>query len=127
MSNVISAISWKNSQGVFGGDIANWKELGGMDHPIILVVPGKNTGAFKRFPWAISFIAQGATARQWGIKSIKIDGLPPKDEDYPYYQVFFYVTKGKPAGHAKAFIDFALSKKVDRYLECGLLLDLFAS
>ena len=65
----------------------------------------------KRFPWAISFIAQGATAKQWGIKSIKIDGLPPKDEDYPYYQVFFYVTKGKPAGHAKAFIDFALSKK----------------
>jgi ABC-type phosphate transport system substrate-binding protein len=40
---------------------------------------------------------------------IKIGGLTPKNDCYPYYQVFLFVTKGRPTGASKAFIDFAYS------------------
>jgi phosphate transport system substrate-binding protein len=120
--------------------ITNWKSLGGRDHDIVLVVPGKNTAAYKnfdrqvikrgdiiydfmtykstmaikavkKFPYAISFIAHGAASRHSGIKTIKIDGLSPKDENYPYYQAFSFVSKGEPRGVARKFIAFALSGK----------------
>ena len=32
-------------QHIFSGDIANWKEVGGPDLPITLVVPGEETGS----------------------------------------------------------------------------------
>jgi len=42
---------------------------------------------------------------------LKIDGRLPADPDYPYFQIFYYVTKGQPKGNLKAFIDFAFSEK----------------
>ena len=138
----VDNLTEKQLQDIFSGDITNWKEVGGADHPIVVIVPGKNTGAYqnfsrlvmkrreeirydlmaykstmvietmKRFPLgAISFIAQGAVAKHPEIKTIRIDGLSPRDKDYPYYQIFSFVTKGEPKGPAKAFIDFALSEK----------------
>ena len=65
----------------------------------------------RRFPGAISFIAQGAVADQGGIKKLSINGLFPDDEGYPYSQTFSFITKGKPKGAAKVFIDFAFSDK----------------
>ena len=41
---------------------------------------------------------------------MKIDGRLPRDNNYPYSQIFYFITKGEPAGPAKALIDFALSK-----------------
>jgi hypothetical protein len=35
----------------------------------------------------------------------------PEDKDYPYYQTFYFGTRGEPAGLVKALIDFALSGK----------------
>jgi ABC-type phosphate transport system substrate-binding protein len=67
--------------------------------------------AVKRFPWAISFITQGAVANQHGVRKITIDGLSTTDKDYPYYQEFSFVTRGSPVGVAKTFVDFAFSKK----------------
>jgi len=43
------------------------------------------------------------------VKVLKIEGRSPLDMGYPYYQVFSFVTKGKPTGAAKEFIDDVLS------------------
>ena len=62
----------------------------------------------ERFPEAISFIA-GGVANHEGVKTLKIDGLAPSDRDYPYYQILSFVTKGRPSGAVKQFVDDALS------------------
>ncbi len=136
----VTDISEKQLQGIFNRDISNWRELGGPDQPIMLIVPGKDTAAYqnferqvmalgeieydlmtylstqvidavKRFPWSISFIAQGAVANQTDVIKMRINGLSIKDKDYPYYQQFSFVTAGTPVGVAQAFIDFVLSEK----------------
>jgi phosphate transport system substrate-binding protein len=137
---------------IFTGATSNWKEVGGLDKEIIRIVPGKDTAAYKNFylqvmlgrdidhdvmtskstmvievtrslPGSISFIAQGAAAyRLEGIRLVRINGLAPGNSDYPYYQVFSFVTAGIPAGTAKKFIDFALSEEGRRImLKRGML------
>lgn len=125
---------------IFNKKITNWKQLGRPDERIVLVVPGKSTAAYenfghlalkrkeinydvmtnlsttalevvKRFPGAISFVTQGAVSKAGGVRTVKVNGLAPKDKGYPYFQEFSFVTKGQPAGPARAFIDFALSEK----------------
>ena len=136
----VGNISEKQLQDVFARNISNWEELGGPDQPILLILPGKDTAAYlnferqvmhqgeivydlmthlstqvidavKRFPWSISFITQGAVVNQAGVKKLQINGLSTENKNYPYYQEFSFVTKGKPLGDAKAFVDFARSKK----------------
>jgi phosphate transport system substrate-binding protein len=131
---------------IFNKKIINWKQLGRTDEMIVLVVPGKNTAAYqnfghlalkrkeidydimtnlsttalevvKRFPAAISFVTQGAIGKAGGVKTVKVNGSSPKDKGYPYFQEFSFVTKGKPAGAAKTFIDFALSEKGREIME----------
>lgn len=63
----------------------------------------------RRFPWSISFITQGAVVGQADIRAVKISGLGTSDRNYPYHQAFSFVTKGTPAGPAKAFVDYAFS------------------
>jgi ABC-type phosphate transport system substrate-binding protein len=126
---------------IFGGTITNWKEVGGLDQPIIVILPSEETAAHRnfslkvmfsremvfdiktqrstmvieatgRFPGSISFIAQGAARyRQKEVRVCKVNGLTPQDAGYPYFQVFSFVTKGKPAGTVKKLIDFALSEE----------------
>jgi phosphate transport system substrate-binding protein len=68
--------------------------------------------AVKYFPCeTVSFISQGAALNEEAITTIKINGLSPQDKDYPYYQIFYYVTKGEPAGSVKQFVDFTFSEK----------------
>lgn len=134
----VDGVTADQLQDVFSGDITNWKALGGPDEPIVVVVPGKDTGAnqnfrrqvmkhkeivydimtyksttdidvIEKFPWSISFIARGATVANKGVKALKIDGLSPENPEYPYYQVFAFVTKGEPSGPAKAFVEFTFS------------------
>jgi phosphate transport system substrate-binding protein len=126
-------------QDIFNGHISNWKELGGVDLPMVLVVPGVDTAAYKNFTHdvmgkkkirydfmaydsvmaadavthypcgTISFITQGAVHNKPEIQAIQVDGILPSDDKYPYFQEFFYVTKGQPKGAVKAFIDFSFS------------------
>jgi phosphate transport system substrate-binding protein len=136
----VDNISLRQVEGVFGGHITNWKELGGPNEPIILVVPGKDTAAYKNFerqamkrgkiiydfmsyrstmavravrrvPYTISFIGQGVIANQAGIKTLKIDGRLPGDSNYPFHQVLSFAVEGNPVGLAEAFIDFTFSEE----------------
>ena len=131
--NPLSNLAEDELKDIFTGGITNWKKLVGADERIMVVLPDKNNAiyenfsrnaldrrdmvfdiitykstmvveAVKRFPWAISFIAQGAAHRA-GVKVVNIDGLAPADVGYPYSQVFSFVTKGKPRGPVKEFID----------------------
>jgi len=137
----VENLSKDQVQDIFSGDITNWKDVGGIDLPIMVVVPGQDTAANKNFrrqimkhkeinytfsaydstmvikaiktlpDGAISFIANGAVAHEDRVQTLRIDGMLPKDADYPYSQIFYYVTRGKPEGSLKAFIDFAFSDK----------------
>ena len=137
----VNNISTRQLRKIFSGSVKNWKEVGGPDLPITLVVPAYDTGANKNFrrlimrhkestydyitykstrvleaierlpAGAISFISRGAIITHPDIKALSINGKSPSDQSYLYYQTFYMVTKGEPKGSAKAFIDFIKSKK----------------
>jgi phosphate transport system substrate-binding protein len=138
--NRLSNLSEEQLRDIFSKKVTNWKQLNGPDETILLVIPGKATAAYenfktlalkrkdihydimtnqstlalevvKRLPAAISFVTQGAVANSGGVKWVKINGLSPNDQGYPYFQEFSFVTQRKPTAAARAFIDFALSEK----------------
>ncbi len=140
VSCTVRDITSRQLQDFFSGEIKNWKDVGGPDEPILVVLPGKTTGnyknferlamgqkemifdfmtykstmvieAVKRFPWSVSFISLGANVTKGATKTLKIDGLAPTDKEYPYHQTFSFITNGEPSGPAKKFIDFAMSEK----------------
>jgi phosphate transport system substrate-binding protein len=140
-STPVDALTTEQLQSLFSGNVANWKEVGGPDLAVTLVVPGENTGAHKNFrrqvmrhndvyydymtytstrvleaieslpPGAVSFISRGAQITHPKVKVVQIDGTKPGDADYPFYQMFHLVTKGEPAGSVKVFVDFLTSGK----------------
>lgn len=129
-------------RGIFSGAISNWKELGGPDRTIFRIVPGVETAAYRNLkqmvmqgqdikydvltrlstmvidevrlhPWSVSFIAQGAA--HWGRRGlhlIKVNGIHPREAGYPYYQIFSFVTRGKPTDAIRAFTEFARSDQI---------------
>jgi phosphate transport system substrate-binding protein len=148
----INNLSAGQLQQIFSGGITNWKEVGGPDLAITLVVPRNETGAHKNFRrqvmthreikynyltykstrvleaieelplGAISFISRGAQIIHPKIKVLSIDNKKPGDKSYPYYQIFYLISKGEPEGSIKAFVDFIKSKKgASIILERGML------
>jgi len=135
----VDNLSEQQLQDIFSGEITNWKEVGGADLRITVIVPDKDTAANKNFRrqimkdkeiqhhfetydstmvleavkyfpcGTISFIAQGAVTKYKEISTLRIDGRLPTDKDYPYHQIFYYITKGEASGAAKKFIDFSFS------------------
>lgn len=140
-STPVDALTTEQLQMLFSGNVDNWKEVGGPDLAVTLVVPGEQTGAHKNFrrqvmrhndvqydymtytstrvleaieslpAGAVSFISRGAQITHPKVKVVQIDGTKPGDADYPFYQMFNLVTKGEPAGTVKVFVDFLKSGK----------------
>ncbi len=140
-STPVDTLTTEQLQMLFSGNVVNWKEVGGPDLSVTLVVPGEQTGAHKNFrrqvmrhndvqydymtytstrvleaieslpPGAVSFISRGAQITHPKVKVVQIDGKKPGDADYPFYQMFHLVTKGEPVGTVKLFVDFTKSDK----------------
>jgi len=141
----VNDISEAQLQGIFSGQITNWKALGGKDGKIIVIVPGKETAAMKNFsllaltrfdvkydimtyrsnmvvnvvsriPESISFISKGSNARDAIAKILKVNGYLHMDPAYPYFQNFSLVTKYKPGHAVSAFVEFMTSDWVKTVL-----------
>jgi ABC-type phosphate transport system substrate-binding protein len=133
-------LSKKELRDIFLRNITNWRELGGPDQPVVLAVPGVETGAYKNFhlmvmkmkdiqydymsyqstqiiglvqqiAGSISFIARGAIVNNREVKAINIDGISATHPEYPLSQEFSFVTRGEPSGAAKALVDFTFSER----------------
>ena len=140
VSTQVRDLASSQLRAIFSGAITNWKEVGGPDKDIVVVVPERNTGAFKNFsllalkrfdvtydfmasrstdvvelvrrvPWSISFITQGAHTVHEALKTLRIDGRAPEDSEYPFHQDFSFVLNGEPRGISKKLIDFYFSEK----------------
>lgn len=135
----VTNLTEEQLRALFSGQITNWKELGGADLQVMLIVPDKDTAANKNFRrlimkdkeiqedfvtknstmvieavrhfpcGAVSFISGGAAMHDPELVAVKIDGLSTRDPAYPYFQTFYYVTRGVPAGAVKQFIDFSFT------------------
>jgi phosphate transport system substrate-binding protein len=125
---------------IFSGKITNWKEVGGKDQPIIIIIPGPSTGAYENFakqamgpyeikddliageavtaltgvrhvPGSISFITHSVAIQHKDVAVMNIDGLAPSDKAYPYSQTFSLVIKGDPGPMMKEVIKYLMSDK----------------
>lgn len=154
-SNPIAELSIGQLQDIFLGEIKNWRELGGNDVSISVVVREEGSGTREAFsnlvmeekPFIDKAIVQGSTGSvkqtvstvpgaigfislaqvDENIKVISIDGIKPTAKtilsgEYAIARPFLLVTKDKPAGSSKKFIDFILSKEGQKILsDSGVL------
>ncbi|MBW1899647.1 MAG: substrate-binding domain-containing protein, partial [Deltaproteobacteria bacterium] len=126
MTCPLSNLTINQVRGIFSGRISNWKELGGADRKIEVIVPGEQTGAYQNFrmkvmqmeeikydvifersvavigevqgkPGSISFMTNGALAGEESIKILTVDKVSPKDKRYPFKQIFSFAIKKYPA------------------------------
>lgn len=136
----VTNVSTKQLRDIFSGKITNWNVLGGADHEIVVVVPGKGTAAYKNFsqlalkrfdisynimtyrstmvvqvvehvPGSISFITKGSNARDANLNILEVDGIAHTDKAYPYLQSFSLVTRGRPADGIKILVDYLISEQ----------------
>ncbi len=131
----VKNITLRQARRLFSGHIKNWREIGGVDLPIIRIIPGEHTGAYKNFkqfvmgtfepagdlvatrsftavvgvkniPGSIAFISNGIALKYQDINIMTIGGVDSSDSAYPFRQVFAMVVKGKPTPMMKEVIKF---------------------
>ena len=149
-SSKVKNLTLNQVREVFSGHVKNWKELGGEDLPIVLVIPSKSTGAHQNFkklvmgpfelkddltasaaftavigvehiPGSISFIANSIATQHKAVSVASVDGRSPGDSGYPYHQVFYLVIKGEPDPMMKQVINYMISDKAkQRMIQRGM-------
>lgn len=136
----VQSLTEEQLQDIFAGDITNWEEVGGANLPVMIIVPGKDSAAHKNFRrhvmkekdiahdftahdatmvieaikhfacGAVAFSSQGAAVQHEDLVTVRINGYAPTDKEYPYDQIFYYITKGELSGNIKKFIDYTYSE-----------------
>jgi phosphate transport system substrate-binding protein len=123
--NPVKALTKEQIKGIFTGKIQSWKEVGGNDDPIMVVVSTQNPatmGAFKKlaldgeaylkdnldiptFPEITNVIASNPNAIGFGPHSLGKEGnkIPQIPE---FSRPVIAVTKGKPTAKVKRFLDY---------------------
>jgi phosphate transport system substrate-binding protein len=125
--NPVSKLSKEQLKGIFTGKITNWKEVGGNDSPIIVVLSTLNPatiGAFKKIildnaPYTKDVLELGhmdelrgavevnAEAIAIGTSAILSSGV--KQVQTPeVFRAVTLITKGEPSAKVRQFIDFVL-------------------
>ncbi len=138
--NKVKNLSLQQLREIFRAKITNWKDVGGDDQPIILIIPAKTTDAYKNFqqlvmgpnemqhdliasmavtavtsvkfiPGSISFITNSIALKHKEVTVLSLDGLHSADTGYPYHQTFSMILKGEPDPIMKGVINYLLSDK----------------
>ncbi len=143
--NPLNSLTQEQLQGIYLGDITNWKEVGGPDAPIVVYSRENSSGTYvfvkdtllggedytpraQTLPGTAAVvnavakekngIGYGGAAYAKGVKELKIkvgsEEVAPsadniKSGKYPLSRDLYFYLRNKPAGEAKAFIDFVLS------------------
>ncbi|MEE4356486.1 MAG: substrate-binding domain-containing protein [Desulfococcaceae bacterium] len=132
----VNNLSEQDLQKIFTRSVTNWKEVGGADQKITVVVPGRDTAAYQNFreqvmkgekivhdfmaaqssdvidavrtmQGSVSFITQGAVvANKGAVKKIRINSYSPKDTEYPYFQTMYFITKKEHGNAVEKLINF---------------------
>ncbi|QTA83038.1 PBM domain-containing protein [Desulfonema limicola] len=131
----VNNLSEAQLQDIFTKAVTNWKEVGGADKKIIVVVPAKETASHQNFkdqamkgkeivydfmseqsaevidavrtiPGAVSFITQGAVEKKGAVKTVSINNLSPRTSDYPYFQTMYLIAKKSHDKNVEKLIDF---------------------
>lgn len=153
-SNPVNNITLNQAKDILLGRITNWKELGGPNKRIILVLRAQNPEEGEEYSGVgymlrlmlfegseiefsknaiyvrdsekveeiiettpYTFAVTGvSSAKKRGLKVLSLNGIEPTKGNiasgaYPLFRPLFIVTKGKPAGKVKDFIDWLLSKE----------------
>ncbi|MBI9077725.1 MAG: substrate-binding domain-containing protein [Desulfatibacillum sp.] len=147
VQTTVKNVTQDQLRGIFSGAVTNWNQLGGPDKDLVVIVPSESSAAFRNFqrmvmeghsmswdvmvaestmvedvirriPWSLTFVAQGAThGKPQGSKVMKVNGLGPGDAGYPYLQTYSLVTKGKPDGLVKEFVDLVFTQSVTDHMK----------
>ncbi|HIJ78934.1 MAG: phosphate ABC transporter substrate-binding protein [Desulfobulbaceae bacterium] len=110
-SNPVQNLTSDQLKKIYAGEITNWKEVGGADQPILIVIdpkksqhrvqftkaimgdseittkgftvqkPPQTVGKVASFPPAISFTALGLVTKNSDVKALSIDGVEPTPEN----------------------------------------------
>jgi len=140
-SNGVDSLSLAQLSDIFSGKVTNWKDVGGADLAINVFITAGNSATNKVFKkvvlkggeykakivkpdakiikivskkkGAIGQISFAFISGNSSVKAIKPDGQEASTANpgYPITRPLNLVTKGAPAGDAKAFIDWALSEQ----------------
>ncbi len=145
-SNPVDNITSMQLRKIFIGNIENWQQLGGKDEKIISLGPNRETASCDNFcrnimgghrigynytadtstrvmqgvkdmPGSISFTSYAAVEDDNELKILNVDGVSVKSDEYPLWQNYSMVTKGKPGSKARIFINAVFSERGKEIME----------
>jgi phosphate transport system substrate-binding protein len=145
--NPVKELTMEQVRQVFSGRITNWKEIGGPDHSIEVLITRPNSAIHDIFKQIVlkgedykgkivdpySGIVLLVSENKWAIGQVslffidkaervmpsRIDGQGPQFNNprYPISRPLYLVTKGAPTGEVKDFIDWILSQEGQKLLK----------
>jgi phosphate transport system substrate-binding protein len=145
--NPVKGLTLEQVRQIFSGKIKNWKEVGGHDHAIEVLITGPNSAIhdiFKQavlegddykgkmvdpYPSIVLLVSQNKWAigqasfffidKSERVRPMTIDGHEPRFDNpgYPISRPLYLVTRATPTREAKDFIDWVVSEEGQRLVK----------